>query len=96
MRTGNENLISLYEIERCYGGPEEGGWWYDFYELVEVAIELPLKHRDYAWTFAGILNCEDPQTQSETRYSANGGADRQYIVESERGEYETTERPHYE
>jgi len=22
-------LVSFYEIDRAYGGPEEGGWWYD-------------------------------------------------------------------
>jgi hypothetical protein len=21
--------LSVYEVARCYGGPEEGGWWYD-------------------------------------------------------------------
>lgn len=21
--------VAIYEVERCYGGPEEGGWWYD-------------------------------------------------------------------
>lgn len=22
-------FVSIYRTERCYGGPEEGGWWYD-------------------------------------------------------------------
>ena len=26
-------IIALYEIDRAYGGPEEGGWWYDTGEL---------------------------------------------------------------
>jgi hypothetical protein len=21
--------LTVYEVERCYGGAEEGGWWYD-------------------------------------------------------------------
>ena len=21
--------VAIYEIDRAYGGPEEGGWWYD-------------------------------------------------------------------
>ena len=25
--------LSRYVIEECYGGPEEGGWWYDWCEL---------------------------------------------------------------
>lgn len=25
--------VSVYEHSRAYGGPEEGGWWYDLYTL---------------------------------------------------------------
>lgn len=27
--------VILVENVRCYGGPEEGGWWYDRHHLVE-------------------------------------------------------------
>ena len=23
------SILAFYEIDREYGGPEEGGWWYD-------------------------------------------------------------------
>lgn len=23
------SILAFYEIDRNYGGPEEGGWWYD-------------------------------------------------------------------
>jgi len=26
--------VSIYNVESCYGGPEEGGWWYDWYVYV--------------------------------------------------------------
>lgn len=26
-------LVTEYEVARRYGGPEEGGWWYDDYQL---------------------------------------------------------------
>lgn len=29
-------VIALYEMDRHYGGPEEGGWWYDAGDLVRV------------------------------------------------------------
>ena len=29
-------VVALYEIDRCHGGPEEGGWWYDCGELRRV------------------------------------------------------------
>lgn len=27
--------VNVYELRRCYGGPEEGGWWYDEGSLVD-------------------------------------------------------------
>jgi hypothetical protein len=27
----NGYYVSVYQIENLYGGPEEGGWWYDWY-----------------------------------------------------------------
>lgn len=33
---GLEVYVTVYEIERCYGGPEEGGWWYDDYTPLRV------------------------------------------------------------
>ena len=26
-------FVSIYNRAQCYGGPEEGGWWYDVYSL---------------------------------------------------------------
>lgn len=26
-------LVSVYSVDRAYGGPEEGGWWYDTGQL---------------------------------------------------------------
>ncbi len=26
-------VVAFYEVGRAYGGPEEGGWWYDTDEL---------------------------------------------------------------
>ena len=28
--------VVAYGISRHYGGPEEGGWWYDWHEVLEV------------------------------------------------------------
>lgn len=25
----SQAFVSIYQVDRCYGGPEEGGWWYD-------------------------------------------------------------------
>ena len=28
------SYLNVYIIGRAYGGPEEGGWWYDYHEWV--------------------------------------------------------------
>lgn len=31
--------VAIYLVDRAYGGPEEGGWWYDFGERVDTPLE---------------------------------------------------------
>lgn len=33
---GMKYVVAVYEVDRAYGGREEGGWWYDCGELVRV------------------------------------------------------------
>lgn len=35
--------INIYDENRAYGGPEEGGWWYTYGEIVR-SIRVPLAH----------------------------------------------------
>lgn len=41
-------FISAYNVTRQYGGPEEGGWWYDSYEWLKVSIPFRAS-QDYEW-----------------------------------------------
>ena len=41
-------IIALYEIDRAYGGPEEGGWHFDTGELVRLLALAPTEDRAYA------------------------------------------------
>ena len=35
--------ISVYMVDRAYGGPEEGGWWYDYGDpVLENGIPTPV------------------------------------------------------
>jgi len=34
----HELAVTVYESTRCYGGPEEGGWWYTRVEAMESFI----------------------------------------------------------
>lgn len=38
--------LSLYEITRHYGGPEEGGWYYDHYEHIGICFPFAAE-QDY-------------------------------------------------
>jgi len=38
-------IIALYEIGRAYGGPEEGGWFFDTGELVRLLALAPTEER---------------------------------------------------
>ncbi len=39
-RWENRWTVCIYEVDRHYGGPEEGGWWYNTYSLATlVSVE---------------------------------------------------------
>ena len=33
---GHKILVNVYRVQRAYGGPEEGGWWYPKGTLIEA------------------------------------------------------------
>lgn len=83
---------------RHYGGPEEGGWWYDWHEVLEVR---------QAFTLAGALKqmreLRDNYPQPRyNRYSCanRGEADTRIVLcygeDDPRWPTETKQRPRYE
>lgn len=54
METKNEVLmyVSVVELFQHYGGPEEGGWWWDSWEVQEVHGPL---EEEAAWALADEL-----------------------------------------
>ena len=40
-------VVAVYERDRAYGGPEEGGWWYDTGDLVRVMSVEKTEARAY-------------------------------------------------
>jgi hypothetical protein len=36
-------LLGVYAVTRHYGGPEEGGWWFDWMEHIESVPVKPEK-----------------------------------------------------
>lgn len=63
-----KRYVSTYENVRCYGGPEEGGWYYSVMELVDVryfgsnkkarteiaTMELPYRQSAYIETAKNV------------------------------------------
>jgi hypothetical protein len=47
-------VVAVYAMDRCYGGPEEGGWWYDAGTLVRVLRVV--KGLERASEIAGRVN----------------------------------------
>lgn len=97
-RTPAKLFVTMYSVTRCYGGPEEGGWWYDWYEPVKDAhIELPGEASDVAIDLArGALTERYGWKNKHSRSSVLGGADCTIIVEEQLHENASRERPHYE
>jgi hypothetical protein len=87
--------ISIYTITRQYGGPEEGGWWYNWYNH-EFALSI-LNDKEqiaeavsYLWEMAR----EEEWVEGDI-YSVLGGQDISIRLEEHPGSGRSTERPYY-
>jgi len=86
-------FVTVYEVTRHYGGPEEGGWWYNWNEPVESVLVLPSQDAEEV--------VEQMTKRNEYRiwgdiYSVCGGMDILVMVEATQNKYATKCRPHYE
>lgn len=83
--------VNVYEIERLYGGPEEGGWWYDAGTLVFTEQVVGMKEAE---TLREDLHDDYPRTGN--RYSVLGGEDFDIRIEDQPGEDFPQYQPRYE
>ena len=85
-------MIAAYVVERNYGGPEEGGWWFDSGTLVEVTA-CRLQDR-----MAAIEHMQKKYVRTGKRYSVLGGQD--HDIHVSKNEYPPLSFPanrlHYE
>lgn len=94
-------MVAIYEISRHYGGPEEGGWWYDSGDLVRLVCVSKNEHD--AYRKAGRMQhlwhlFNDKRKNYRNRYSmAYSGGDYQFMVYAGLPPMHFPEvRPHYE
>lgn len=83
--------VNVYSVDRAYGGPEEGGWYYNTAEPVRSVIVFD---GDKAEDVAEKLRQEYPETGK--RYSVLSGADYKVVIEPHVGESYPKEIPFYE
>ena len=85
--------VNAYAVTRNYGGPEEGGWWYDqdtplasvpVIDQVEIDYWKPALKERFAHIVEGNM------------YSVLGGTAVVISVEDEMAQPYPAERPHYE
>lgn len=83
--------VNMYMVTREYGGPEEGGWWYDLYTPVEAV-------RTYSPSEASAVERRmraEYEPGTVDRYSAAGGWDYLLRFEYKRAATYPPTRPVY-
>jgi hypothetical protein len=64
-------IVSYYNVDRAFGGPEEGGWWYT-YGIPETQFDRFTRGfatEDEAYVYADRLNRHLSPKLNEGRYS---------------------------
>lgn len=97
-------VVAVWGAERAYGGPEEGGWYYDTRTLLK-SVECAT--HEAAYQIREALESEYPSTGK--RWSVLGGEDYDVTIEDRHGyslgsfderldllSFTPTRRPHYE
>ncbi len=89
-------FINVYLCDRAYGGPEEGGWWYDTREFIRSTQILPggkgkrIQADENAW-------CDEENKFRRSDISSVLSEGRYEVwIEDQPGEHFPMERPHYE
>ena len=86
--------VNVYALDRCYGGPEEGGWWYDT-EDPELSLEVPASRYGDAVAIAGALEAVYPDRHSRSSVAYSDG-DYDVRVERWSPRYSPSVQPRYE
>lgn len=86
-----QRYVNIYSVDRFFGGPEEGGWWYDAGEPVG---SIPCRSQAEADEVKAAMLVRFPR--SDNRFQSTGGSDYVVTIEDEFAAMWPTEKPHYE
>ena len=85
--------VNVYFIERKYGGPEEGGWYYNWYTCVE---SVECKNEEEVEEMVSKLKDKYEDENFGNIYSVLGGQKVKVLEESYVAESHSMYRPQYE
>lgn len=86
--------VNVYLVNLAYGGPEEGGWYYDEGKPIH---SLPAKNiRRALRTKSRLARRFDNLRPLQRRSNVNGGPDLEIFLEDHPARYFPERRPRYE
>ena len=88
--------VSVYAVSRGYGGPEEGGWYYDTYDFAGVSERVPIDEIDAAKTRLSDLFADQQPRYPLSSVLSNGPEYRVFTEEKAAELQSTPGRPHYQ
>ena len=90
--------VNLYSVGRNFGGPEEGGWWYDEGEpIASIPVHSEEDRKRVCNELHTAYVLPELEGKRHDRYSWHlGGEDLVLCVEDHFAAHYPTERPHYE
>lgn len=92
MKDDEKIYVSVYKVTRHFGGHEEGGWWYNWFECLET---IPTRVK-FAEEIHDYLEEEYKKYRHGDIYSVLGGVDIEIYAEEKPASRQTRERPTYE
>jgi hypothetical protein len=88
--------VNAYSIVQCYGGPEEGGWWFDAGEcLASIPCTSDEQVNEAIDRLSGMYQAEYSAYHKRST-STGDGIDLAICVEDSKGSAYPEQRPHYE
>jgi len=91
-------ILSFYERNQAYGGPEEGGWYFDTFELVRSFCAYPTREKasKAASRANALLNRLQRRKRPVSSVAYSGGRHVAMVHENIPPIYLPEFHPHYE
>lgn len=90
--------VAFYEIDRAYGGREEGGWWFDTGAFERILRTFKCEEAAYAACRRanGLLDMIQRGNRSVSSVIYGGGVYRASVWDTTPPPYYPETKPHYE